>query len=813
MTTNPYAIYVEQRPLRIAFLVEKQASLAIIDQILSYNRRKWGGRFNPIVLVDGDILQDNWWGFLRYCDPDVIKSTIVLSDELQRQLHTRLSPLTIEISDKKPHSSISLRYEPLSIQPTRTNLGRVSRDMFGVDSALAHFKISDKTPPAIRDFLSRNFGLLEVHELTTFTPGESPQGINSHIFEINDYQSLNDALIQLPTCAPKVVFPAQICTIPNSFKDGHNDGQHFTVIIGDSIEDIAHSWNAALSLPAWMRYNLAYLWLPTELAANKTIRSGLEKFINHCVTKISLNNDRIVQFSSVSLEQSELTDVVDAFSSQPWRSKLSQRLGQPSLSKHVAHNASLTLSRGSDMFRAHSNQEYLSLGEPDVERGTMAGEHWCADLTIQFTPQTFATISGMRHWWRLPRRNALLRDVGMFRQPARINENGIFSVLISRRTAPFEEGASLTINLPDENAIFDKLLCGERYDYFHTDEQGRFQSRVFHASRLSDQGQYLAGLLNLWPDLFNASHVFERIYWRRIFGRMSNHDLAKDSVKRGEIVNKLSKALRQGRDFKSSAEDIDWLAGRILVYARDYSRQAIDLTYSELLDEAKKETDAYNANPNGNSATLNEDEFKDVLANLVESRVLLPGIRPKCARCGYRIWYHIDDVTQELQCRGCNLRFSVAIEEKWYYRLNSLVRAAVTQHGTVPLLLALAQLMGEARSSFMFAPCTVLLKKEDGSDRYRLCQEIDLLCIKDGKFIIGEVKQSINLFDVSDFDKMEEIAKLIRPDIVLFASLDAAPNRSVTNHIERLKTRLAFLEIDVNWLQLRPWVFSPQPIT
>ncbi|HEX8108931.1 MAG TPA: hypothetical protein VF516_14465 [Kofleriaceae bacterium] len=187
--------------------------------------------------------------------------------------------------------------------------------------------------------------------MTTFTPGESPQGVNRHTFEIDDYQSLNDALIRLPTCDPKVVFPAQICTIPNSFKDGQNDGQSFTVIIGDSIEDITYSWNAALSLPTWMRYNLGYLWLPTELAANETIRSGLGKFINHCVTKMSIGNERIVKFSSVSLEQSELTDTVDAFSNQLWRSKLRQRLEQSSLSKHVAPNSFLTLSRGSDMFR------------------------------------------------------------------------------------------------------------------------------------------------------------------------------------------------------------------------------------------------------------------------------------------------------------------------------------------------------------------------------------------------------------------------------------------------------------------------------
>ena len=39
MLTSPYSIYVNKRPLRVAFLIEdKPESLAIIDTILAYNR-------------------------------------------------------------------------------------------------------------------------------------------------------------------------------------------------------------------------------------------------------------------------------------------------------------------------------------------------------------------------------------------------------------------------------------------------------------------------------------------------------------------------------------------------------------------------------------------------------------------------------------------------------------------------------------------------------------------------------------------------------------------------------------------------------
>jgi len=42
---SPYSIYVNKRPLRVAFLVEdKPESMAIIDTILAHNRERWGGR-------------------------------------------------------------------------------------------------------------------------------------------------------------------------------------------------------------------------------------------------------------------------------------------------------------------------------------------------------------------------------------------------------------------------------------------------------------------------------------------------------------------------------------------------------------------------------------------------------------------------------------------------------------------------------------------------------------------------------------------------------------------------------------------------
>ena len=90
--------------------------------------------------------------------------------------------------------------------------------------------------------------------------------------------------------------------------------------------------------------------------------------------------------------------------------------------------------------------------------------------------------------------------------------------------------------------------------------------------------------------------------------------------------------------------------------------------------------------------------------------------------------------------------------------------------------------------------------------------EIDVICIIDGKFIIGEIKQSIGLFETSDFEKAAEIGTLLKPDIILFSSLDKKPNKFVTDNIVELKNKLKPLEIDVQWYQINHSVFEPQPV-
>ena len=205
-----------------------------------------------------------------------------------------------------------------------------------------------------------------------------------------------------------------------------------------------------------------------------------------------------------------------------------------------------------------------------------------------------------------------------------------------------------------------------------------------------------------------------------------------------------------------------------------------------------QETDEYNTKPSGDRIEFNDDDFKERISDLVNSNVLLLGVKPKCPRCGYRIWYQIDAVTQRIPCKGCNYEFSLPAEESWFYRLNSLIRAAVTLHGTVPLLLVLGQMATfDSRTSFITIPCVDLLNRaEQEKNKFVIENEVDFVCVKDGKFVIGEIKQSVGLFGLQDFERMLKLAGLVRPDNIIFSSMDREPNMFVKENIKKLQEDL-----------------------
>ena len=189
------------------------------------------------------------------------------------------------------------------------------------------------------------------------------------------------------------------------------------------------------------------------------------------------------------------------------------------------------------------------------------------------------------------------------------------------------------------------------------------------------------------------------------------------------------------------------------------------------------------------------------------------GIRPRCPNCGIKNWFQVGEIDLKMKCHGCKYEFIIDSESKWFYKLNTLFELGYGQQGLSPVIIVLGDLMSESRSSFLFTPSLELYNEFDNTvyleKNIAPSHEIDILCIKDGEFIIGEVKTKNLGFEKHHFDTMLEIAKRIRPDKVIFSSLEPDSLPSILEHIEELQLKLNEFDIKVEWYKISEYHLEP----
>lgn len=806
MLTTPYSIYINKRPVRVAFLIEdKPESLAIIDAILAYNRDRWGGRYNPIVITDGQKLTDAWWLLLEAVDPDIVASFMTLSDDLIANIERRISPYFINQLSRGEQGEplhIHVSDEGLSVLPTPCNVRAASWGLR--EPCLVLFQMDwKKTEPLIKRFAEWNFG---GYSYPIDAVNRELERVHTQSYPVTHAASLVTPLTELSTFKP-FTYPIQLCSIPKEALpdvEYNHFGEAFEVVIGDTPTDVTYFWNRPATIPQWIRKHLKQVWLPVSLATDAQLTTALGSWLERAADPNGSYQGRI-RFVSLSLPQEELQKIVE-----PLTSKLHifkhvnalQQIQPPKIREGFLgpHNQEKM-----DLYRATSRTEQLTLREPEVQEGPMLGQHWMADLYIEYQSEHCRAVSGRPLWWQLPRLNALASQ--MFRRPARILRSRYPSVLMKRGEP------RLNISLLDDTVILSMLAALPYRPYYTVDvrHDKTFMGRTpYYRAQHSEKGRYLSGLLDLFGGLDRATYCLEERYWRRMFDLLSGRTAHTDAELLKKVGNALSKHLGANRaQFYENDKSMAWLTNYVLKLARSLPVSSRDLEFRIFEEQAKQEMEDFNASRSGEKPWVySHADLAEALANLTKRSIILIGIQARCPSCGYRAWHHIDDAKQILHCGGCNAAFPMPPEQRWHYRLNSLARAAYAEHGLLPVILVLGQLFMDARSTFLFAPCLNLFEKVDKG----AVGDLDIAVILDGQFVIGEVKQSRNLFDEATFVKMEGIARRLLPDVLLFASMDHEPTSLITREIGRLSEVLRPLSINVQWYQLHQYKFDPSPV-
>jgi len=804
----PYSIFTENRPLRIVFLVDPNDPnvFKIIHAIIEYNQDKWGGRYNPIILTNGKTVSKEWWQFLSNYDPDIIKSFVSISKPLLKRLNNHLTPYLIEDFDPTRSGnppSVYIQDDGLSVLPTKESIAQVTG--FSLDRTfLVLFEIDENQENEINTFLKVNFGTYQPRMMTSSIIREYPKRKE---FVVKSEAELVTALSDLNTF-DTFVYPSMMCTVPSAALNHEysHEEEDFTIIVGDSLNDIVYYWNRIFAVHYTRQTKLNAIWISRAMAMNPAIVAALNNWIQRAVDPGG-SGQHGVRFVSFSVNQSELDGIATQIvNGRYFRKTLDVKTTLPLTDFSWDPNLAGIKERLYPI-RVNGDEAHITVPPPGLKEGVMGGQHWMTDIYIEFHPERFTYIHGIDYWWQLPKHNDLA--MALFHTQSRICGNGIPAVLLKRDTpavSPYPNN-KIKIQLLDDTSIFQILIVGDKRPMYTSDPRSSLAERPYNNIGRSDKGRYLSGVLDLFSGLYSSDSFFKSRYWRRMFDILSQQNPRKDEVRKESVINKLNKEVTR-RNFDSRG-DREWLAEYILRISKEQSSSGKELPYLSFKKEAEQEAKDYSNSHPLNKIPFSEEDLKDELGDLIESGIFATGVRPRCRSCGLASWYHIDETKQTVKCKGCGYEYGLKPEQPWYYRLNSLIQEGVSRHYLIPVILSLGQLLNDARTSFIYATSLDLFNRRSFD---KPLGDLDIVCVQDGKFIIGEVKNICSLFKQEDFDKMERIARKIRPDKVVFSSLEQRPSTTVTQQIVALALKLKSEAIQVEWLSLDSWTFEPKPL-
>ncbi len=815
-----FSVYVHKRPIKIAFLINPIQSdwQEQIDAIWQYNQEKWGGRYNPIIPTDGDKIMEEWWDFVGKLDPDYIISVFPLSEELTKEIVKRICPIDVEIpknsGDTNTKPSIHTYNEGLSALPNTSNISRFSRLLS--NDILAAIRGNNWTEEKdVFRFLLRGFGIFQdVYYVDKYLEKIE----NKQLFHPNNKNDLVEMLRALDKPPLDFLYPVQFSMLGKNdwyieLEEGHSYDD-FGLIVGDTFEEQLFLRNKVFYERDFKHNRLSHLWLPKAFTEDLEFMEILGGWLRRITSNVSLysfslSNEEL----AVVAENLDITKDESIFRKMLYKEIFSYKDSNFPFPKYTRehkfsfwdrYSPALSPPRNSDFYQTNNLRDTLEIKSPSQSEGISENGYWMAEVYIESDKNRYFSwkyYQNQNLWWCLPRKNYLASNI--FKANSRVNSNGIPVVQMKGKN-PF-----LTFQLPSEIDLLKKCILG--------DWNGKALGKVERKSseidvvEPSNIGKYLSGFFEMFGGLGSSYLYLMEKYWRDMFDILSGRDLKKDSGIHERVKNKLRKKVTNDLtksqiidNFENLSDFVIQLSkevisdGRILGY--DFFLERAELEHIEFQKEEKERTDWL----------FDENTIKRSISDLLKLGVIQMGFSQKCLRCGSRNWYLIDNASQYLVCDGCRYEFSLPANPEISYRLSSLVRQGIFTHGLVPVILVLGQLLADSRSSFFFAPSMDLYREISQEPlEFEKLTDSDIVCIQDGNLVIGEIKQSQELFTLNQMLDLAEIAESIEADILLFSSLDKIPAKKTNEMIDKVKERLKDTNVQVGWYQLTEEIFQP----
>lgn len=262
-------------------------------------------------------------------------------------------------------------------------------------------------------------------------------------------------------------------------------------------------------------------------------------------------------------------------------------------------------------------------------------------------------------------------------------------------------------------------------------------------------------------------------------------------------------------DFNAISEfftDIFWVS--LFEYLCTCEKQAGDcIQFDEIIDRVIKVLGNASIKLGDREETyLNIENLKYSIKRTLEElsayQVFFKGFKLKCPDCSSEFWYHINETNDTILCKGCQNKFALPIEPSFAYKLNDLVKNNIYQtktqrSGNLTVIRTLTHISTNSLNSFEFSP---QINIYDDPHSNKPCSELDILCVSDGKLIIGESKHDSSSFKADNnksLISLAEAAKIIRPDKIILSCYE--------DHYNKLANAKKSLEHIFN-----KWIYQPE---
>ena len=834
MTSNALPVDVAIRHKRIAFLVDASSvSNEQVDEIISYNCRHWGGRFNPIIPIEDSNVSEGWWQLLVAVDPDIIYSLVPLSDALVDRINREILPS--RIFEPPEASALVARGiaggAPFDVAGLTTTA--IPRFLWGqrTDWRAPHFQyVKDcaSTTPG-RSFALRNFGVLPADGLMRGMFDGIPHT------EIESKSAAPSAYFGDAEAEPnaRILFPLDLCAqfARPAFTPNYDQRvRGFRLVVGDSPWAGIYSWNLGLQLRPGLGSDS--LWLPTSLATDKDLLASIGKWISRVFWCDREERVGLVVSSGLDVKvRQELCEVVSGHAGISFSESSLESASYPyphlkfPIDRNIpffARNNQLSL-MSQEQLAVADGKLMVQLFPPPFANEKVDHAGWMVDLGIAFRPERFF-YTNVRPKWTLPKRLGLARQFVQQGGPTgRVNYLGYPSFEVAADTNVIE------VSVPDDRSI----IWAACFDQGISNRVSRASSpptpRRFERFATSDKGRHLRGLVSLFGTVFHARLFFSDPFWRRAFYVLSDRSYTQEfeQHRTALVRERISKWISEQGGLPQTDEGIEdlsrHLAGELtfrdgpsIAYSIDNFKGMFAKMRGEAIRDGESES-YWKAHQKFDALKENE------LSDLVSRRVLMQGMTLRCPNCYTSHWHGSEELSPSIGCESCMSNFQLPLNGEWSFRLNALVVNSIRHHGTTSVLQTLFRIEDGAtfRGMFQYLPAQDIFEKEitprvsdmekiqmkDGRLTFtngRCFSDVDLLYVSAGRFGVVEVKSRPDAFSDEELLKLKTIVAELRPDdLVLAASGNLWPD-DVYARIERLTGDLLPLGVNVkkmlvNW--------------